>query len=92
MIIWAIFRMNWEVFFADPAPLVFTYLAYHMRATSLFFDLYPTVLAFANIFRIRIRPLIITLVNFLFACLSWMPGINTFKAICLMALTANGSW
>jgi len=49
MIVRARFIVNGKIFFADPTPLVFANLAYHVRATAFFFYFDSTVYTLSHI-------------------------------------------
>jgi hypothetical protein len=50
VIVWALFRMNRKVLFADPAPLMLADLAYHMRTAPFFLYFNSTVFARSHVF------------------------------------------
>jgi hypothetical protein len=78
-------EVNWKVLLANPAPFVFTHLANHMRTASFFLDLNPAVSACPNFVRVWLCPFLIPLVYLLLAAFTWMPLIETFEAISLLA-------
>jgi hypothetical protein len=78
-----------EIFLADPTPFMFAYLAYHVRTTAFFLNLYTAILALPHILRVRVRPFIIAFINFLFTGFPWVPKVKAFEAVCLMTLTAH---
>lgn len=71
--------MDREVLFADPAPLVFAHLTYHVGAAAFFFDFNAAVFARSDCFRIRLRPLLVALVYFLLTRLTRMPVVQAFE-------------
>jgi len=78
-----------EIFLTDPTPFMFTYLAYHVRTTPFFLNLYTAILALPHILRVRVRPFIIAFINFLFTGFPWVLKVKAFETVSLMALTAH---
>jgi len=84
----AVGRVHREVFFADPAPLMLADFAYHVRATSIFFN--SNAASFANTYiRIRSGPLFIVFVYLLLASFLFVRWMKTLEAVSLVANVAR---